>query len=176
VTNSGNAPATDVVLTVELPPGLLHHDGTHTVCHRMVRIAPGETRRARLVTRIEVAGRHSLDARLRAGDITERHVAELNVPFAAGDATMFAESAPAADREREIVQTELLSVPLDEPAPLWKPHLEEPAPLPATPPEPFPAPAGLWTPSDATTPLPELPPFPSGNDPVGPDGTLPPLL
>jgi hypothetical protein len=63
ITNTGNAPAEDVVLTVRLPDELLHKHGT-IVEHRIERLEPGESRRARLLARARTAGTARLDATL----------------------------------------------------------------------------------------------------------------
>ncbi len=56
VRNVGDADAEIVVLTVELPEGLTHHEGQRVVRHEFATVAAGTTRRARLITRAERPG------------------------------------------------------------------------------------------------------------------------
>jgi hypothetical protein len=79
VENIGDAPAEDLQLTVTLPSGLLHHDGTHEVVHRIVSLPAGEKRRAQLITRVEQPGLFSLSGQLVAGDLWD----ETRVEFVA---------------------------------------------------------------------------------------------
>jgi hypothetical protein len=67
IKNTGNAPAEDVVLTVRLPEELLHKHGA-VVEHRIERLGPGESRRARLQARARSTGTARLDAKLSHGD------------------------------------------------------------------------------------------------------------
>ena len=74
ITNTGNAPAEDVVLTVHLPEELLHKHGD-VVEHRIERLAPGESRRARLLARARSTGTARLDATLSHGDQNDEQTA-----------------------------------------------------------------------------------------------------
>ncbi|QDU40579.1 hypothetical protein Mal4_49370 [Maioricimonas rarisocia] len=67
VTNHGNAVATDVVITVNLPAELKHEHG-RVVEHRIARLAPGETRRARLETIAVSSGRIRLEANVNSAE------------------------------------------------------------------------------------------------------------
>jgi hypothetical protein len=77
ISNSGDAPASDVVLTVRLTPELEHRVGSE-VEHRIPILAPGELRRARLITRAAASGMATLDATLASGnqpaDARESHI------------------------------------------------------------------------------------------------------
>jgi hypothetical protein len=74
ITNTGNAPAVDVVLTVHLPVELLHKHG-NVVEHRIERLEPGESRRARLLARARSNGTARLDATLSHADQNDAEAA-----------------------------------------------------------------------------------------------------
>lgn len=61
IANTGDAPAEAVVLTVHVPRELRHRHG-ELVEHRIERLAPGESRSARLYTRASAVGVAKLDA------------------------------------------------------------------------------------------------------------------
>lgn len=61
ITNEGEAPAEEVVLTVHVPSELQHKYGKK-VEHRIDRLQPGESRRARLLTLASSEGTAELDA------------------------------------------------------------------------------------------------------------------
>jgi hypothetical protein len=61
ITNDGDAPADDIVLTVFVPPELRHKHGLE-VEHRIKRLLPGQSHRARLLTKAATPGTAELDA------------------------------------------------------------------------------------------------------------------
>jgi hypothetical protein len=77
ISNVGDAPAESVVLTVNLPEGLVHHDGQRQVKHIIPAIKPGETRRARLVTRVDAAGIFAISGELASDGMVETSRVEL---------------------------------------------------------------------------------------------------
>jgi uncharacterized membrane protein len=78
ITNIGNAPADDVVLTVHLPEELLHKHGD-VVEHRIERLEPGESRRARLLARARSTGMARVDATLSHGDQNKQTAVSIRV-------------------------------------------------------------------------------------------------
>lgn len=79
IVNTGDAPAEGIVLTVFVPPELRHKHGQQ-VEHRIHRLQPGESHRARLLTRASSAGTAQLDAVLsHNGQADEQHVLKVKV-------------------------------------------------------------------------------------------------
>lgn len=82
ISNRGDAPAEEVLLTVHLGPGLKHKHGD-TIEHHIATLAPGETRTARLYTRATAAGPARFDAILsHAGesDDEQSHAVRIAAP------------------------------------------------------------------------------------------------
>jgi uncharacterized repeat protein (TIGR01451 family) len=79
ITNTGTGPATSVVLHDELPPGLVHEQGS-AIEGELGTLAPGETRTVTLPTRAVQPGRHLNQATVTAeGGIRETAQAAVTV-------------------------------------------------------------------------------------------------
>jgi hypothetical protein len=63
VTNTGDAPARGVAIEISLPRQLRHRHGT-AIRHEIAQLAPGESRRARLIVIAEAPGRPEFSATL----------------------------------------------------------------------------------------------------------------
>lgn len=70
IANTGDAPAEGLVLTVFVPPELQHKHGDQ-VEHRITRLLPGQTHKAKLLTRAASAGTARLDAVLSQDGLAE---------------------------------------------------------------------------------------------------------
>ena len=82
ISNVGDGPARDIVLKLRLPEGLQHHDGARDVEFSVAELAAGQSRRARLVTRVLSHGRFEIAAELVAEDQTETNTVQLFAPQA----------------------------------------------------------------------------------------------
>lgn len=161
VTNSGNAAAVEVMLSIDLPAGLRHHDGATTVNHRIARIEPGESRQARLVTRIEAAGAYRLDTRLTSGDISERQIVEVTIPMPLSPVPGSSMWSPMTRRQdNQIVQAGLTTP--QEPMPQWLPSSGSAAPSGAVPRSSIPSN------TNPATPLPASPGWAPSSSPATP--------
>ncbi|MEZ6065406.1 MAG: hypothetical protein R3B90_06780 [Planctomycetaceae bacterium] len=79
VENIGDLIAEDVILTLSLPSGLEHHDGSREVEHHIRQLLPGTMRRAQLVTRAQLPGRFPLNGLMICGRQMETTYGELFV-------------------------------------------------------------------------------------------------
>lgn len=80
IENIGDAPAEHIVLSLKLPDGLLHHEGSQDVEFTVVRLEPGEKRRARLVIRVVTHGSYEVSGQLTAGEQRESSTVLLFAP------------------------------------------------------------------------------------------------
>lgn len=79
VANTGDAPAFDVSVDIELPEHLRHRHGA-VVRHIIDSLAPGESHTARLIVVAETAGRSQFAAHLSmAGELVEQEPIELRI-------------------------------------------------------------------------------------------------
>lgn len=96
IENIGTAPAREIVLVVRLPEGLEHYDRSPVVRYTLAQLAPGEKRRARLITRVRRHGVFQLAGELQSDDLREESLVQFVAPAeSAGD------GPSAADRPGE---------------------------------------------------------------------------
>lgn len=84
IENLGTAPAREIVLVVRLPEGLEHYDRSPVVRYTLAQLAPGEKRRARLITRVRRHGVFQLAGELQSDDLREESLVQFVAPAEAG--------------------------------------------------------------------------------------------
>ncbi len=93
IENIGTAPAREIVLVVRLPEGLEHYDRSPVVRYTLAQLAPGEKRRARLITRVRRHGVFQLAGELQSDDLREESLVQFVAPAeSAGDGPSAADS------------------------------------------------------------------------------------
>jgi hypothetical protein len=100
IENVGTAPAREIVLVVRLPEGLEHFDRSPVVRYSLAELAPGEKRRARLITRVRRHGIFQLAGELQSGELREESLVQFVAP---------AEGTSEGSRAIEPGETQILS-------------------------------------------------------------------
>lgn len=198
VENTGTADATGIRLLVEVPPQLRHRFG-ELVEHKISRLAPNESRRARFAALAEGTGRLPLHWTLEANELETQSDSEwlAVLPGSAPASSPIRSSVPAnssiPSREPTLIDEESLPTPTE--SPIEGPQSEDILPATRTVPsgplaDPTAVPA--WTNTDpesesppeegwnSSTPLeiesdPEVPPVKSSIPEITPPADLLPL-